>query len=135
MLRTSLKSSSHCSLEHTGMRWPRDDIAHRFRLGKRLGRGSFGSVHRVVRIADGRTYALKQVCLRKRGQGPRLAEDALNEVRLLASLHHPHIIRFHEAFVVGQSRYDLKLCIVMEYAGGGDLEKEIQKARAAAKPV
>ena len=110
--------------------YPRRELIKRFRFVKRLGQGSFGSVHKVIRIADGQSYALKQVGLHKGDQGDCLAEDALNEVRLLASLHHPHIVRFFEAFVTGSSRYDSRLCIVMEYAGGGDLEKEVQRARA-----
>lgn len=42
--------------------------------------------------------------------------NALNEVRILASLENPYIIGYREAFIKGDI-----LFIVLEYAGGGDL--------------
>lgn len=45
-------------------------------------------------------------------------ENALNEVRILASLSHPNIVGYKDAFFE-ESSYTL--CIVMEYADGGDL--------------
>ena len=41
-------------------------------------------------------------------------EDALNEIRLLASLRHKNVVGFLEAFLEAQ---DSELCIVMEYCG------------------
>jgi len=46
-----------------------------------------------------------------------------NEIRLLASLSHPNVVRQHEAIVAGN-----KLNIVMEFCNGGDLSGFI-KAR------
>jgi hypothetical protein len=43
------------------------------------------------------------------------------QVRLLASVAHPNVIRYHEAFLDGH-----RLCIVMELAPDGDLSKVIQ---------
>lgn len=43
---------------------------------------------------------------------------------MLASIKHPHIISFRESFLEG----DL-LCIVMEFAENGDLEKQIAQLR------
>ena len=45
-------------------------------------------------------------------------ENALNEVRILASIKDPYIVAYKEAFYDEDS---LCLCIVMEYAGGGDI--------------
>lgn len=50
--------------------------------------------------------------------------NALNEVRILASISHPGIIAYKEAFI-----YENTLCIVMEYANGGDLAKLIDKKK------
>ena len=44
-------------------------------------------------------------------------ENALNEVRILASITHPNIISYKEAFIDEPSEC---LCIVMEYADAGD---------------
>jgi NIMA (never in mitosis gene a)-related kinase len=45
-------------------------------------------------------------------------DSALNEIRLLASIHSPNVISYHTAFFDNSSA---TLCIVMEYADGGDL--------------
>lgn len=43
----------------------------------------------------------------------------MNEVRILASINSPNIIGYKEAFFDEKSN---TLCIVMEFADGGDLE-------------
>jgi len=53
----------------------------------------------------------------------REIEDALSEVRFLASIRHSCIIGFLEAFVNPTS---MELCIVQEFADGGDLAGKIQ---------
>lgn len=49
-------------------------------------------------------------------------ENALNEVRILASIRHPNIVGYKEAFLDENSN---ALCIVMEYANNGDLFQKI----------
>ena len=49
-------------------------------------------------------------------------ENSINEVRILASIHHPNIITYHQAFVDEPSQ---SLCIVMEFANNGDLYQNI----------
>jgi len=48
--------------------------------------------------------------------------NALNEVRILASIVHTNIIAYKEAFFDESSS---SLCIVMEFADGGDLYNKI----------
>jgi len=49
-------------------------------------------------------------------------ENALNEVRILASIDEPNVISYKEAFIdEGTS----SLCLVMEFADNGDLYKKI----------
>lgn len=93
-----------------------------FDIGKELGKGAFGSVAIVKRAADGRTYAMKRVKISQLGTKER--ENALNEVRILASLKHPNIIGYKEAFFDEDSK---TLNIVMEFADDGDLDSKIQK--------
>lgn len=52
----------------------------------------------------------------------REKQNALNEVRILASISHPNIIGYKEAFFEDSTSC---LCIIMEYADGGDLLKLI----------
>jgi len=45
-------------------------------------------------------------------------ENALNEIRILASIQHNNIIQYKEAFFEDKSN---TLCLVMEYASNGDM--------------
>ena len=49
-------------------------------------------------------------------------ENALNEVRILASVQHPHIISYKDSFV---DEVTSSLCLIMELADEGDLLKKI----------
>ncbi|KAL3134399.1 hypothetical protein ABBQ38_006461 [Trebouxia sp. C0009 RCD-2024] len=100
---------------------PNRELFKRFEVQKLLGKGSYGIVYRVKRLLDGRVYALKEIDVRK--MSARTGADAVNEIRLLASVKHQNIIRYHEAFLDGNL-----LCIVMEYAQYGDLGRLIKKA-------
>ncbi len=51
-------------------------------------------------------------------------KNAINEVRILASIEHPNIIGYKEAFFDDPTS---TLCIVMEFAAGGDLLKKVEK--------
>ncbi|PNH12872.1 Serine/threonine-protein kinase Nek1 [Tetrabaena socialis] len=98
---------------------PRD---RQFKVLKFVGKGSYGSVFLVQRLADGQTYALKEMDVRSMSQAER--EDSANEIRLLASVSHPNVISYNEAFLDGN-----RLCIIMEYAGDGDIAKLIKSER------
>lgn len=90
-------------------------------LGK-LGEGAFSNVYRVRRKSDAGLYALKKVKFSNLGTKER--ENALNEVRILASISHPNIIAYKESFLDEGTN---TLCIVMEYADSGDLLSSIEK--------
>lgn len=64
---------------------------------QKLGEGAFSQVFRVRRRADGVIYALKKVKILGLKDKERL--NALNEVRILASVSHPNIISYKEAFI------------------------------------
>ena len=55
-------------------------------------------------------------------------ENALNEVRILASINNPKIIAYKEAFFEDSSS---SLCLVMEFADDGDLYQKITKQQKA----
>ena len=92
-----------------------------FELGKILGKGSFASVILVTRKKDRKIYALKRTNISEMDVEER--EGALNEIRILASLSHPNIIGYKEAFFDENSK---TLNIVMEYADDGDIDKKIK---------
>jgi serine/threonine protein kinase len=93
-----------------------------FVLQKLLGKGSFGTVYQAIRETDGKTYAIKKVDTRKMGAKDRA--EAVNEIRVLASVAGAHIISFFEAFVEQDMLY-----IVTEFAGHGDLFGWLKEAR------
>jgi len=93
-----------------------------FEIGKELGKGAFGSVFIVKRKEDSNIYAMKRVKISQLNTKER--ENALNEVRILASLNHTNIVGYKEAFFEEETR---TLNIVMEFADDGDLESKIQK--------
>ena len=68
----------------------------------------------MKRKSNGKLYALKKVRLAALSEKEK--ENSLNEVRILASIKHPNIISYKDSFLDGST-----LCIIMEFADGGDL--------------
>jgi len=87
-----------------------------FSVVNKLGTGAFSEVFKVYRKSDKSTYALKKVKMMKLSAKEK--ENALNEIRLLASVNHPNIAGYKEAFWEESST---SLCIIMEYCDNGDL--------------
>ena len=67
-----------------------------FIISSKLGTGAFSEVFKCVRKSDKQTYALKKVKMQKLSAKEK--ENALNEVRILASVNHPNIAGYKEAF-------------------------------------
>ena len=87
-----------------------------FKILSKIGEGSYSTVLKVERIADGNIYALKRVKFYKLSDKEK--ENALNEIRILASVKDKNVISYKEAFF---DEKDSSLGIVMEYADRGDL--------------
>ena len=87
-----------------------------FEVLKRLGEGSFGSVYQVRRKSDGKIYAMKKV--KMLSLSTKEKENALNEVRILASIKSENIISYKDAFYDDGSSC---LCIIMDFAAKGDV--------------
>ena len=81
-----------------------------------LGDGAYSKVYKVQRKHDDQLYALKMVQLKNLSAKEK--ENAINEVRILASIKHPNIISYKEAFI---DKNTDSLCIVMELVDMGDL--------------
>ena len=62
------------------------------------GKGTYCSVNQVINKNDGRKYALKVVKLLDT-TSQREKENALAEVRYLASVQHPNVISYKAAFI------------------------------------
>ena len=62
-----------------------------------LGQGAYSVVYKVERQTDKKLYALKKVKLANLSE--KEIENALNEVRILASIKNNNIIGYKEAFL------------------------------------
>ena len=59
---------------------------------EKLGLGAYSSVYKVERLLDHEVYALKKVNLN--GMTNKEKQNALNEIRILASVRHPCVIGY-----------------------------------------
>ena len=98
-----------------------------FQLLSKLGEGAYSIVLKVKRIKDGNIYALKKVKLLKLSSKEKT--NALNEVRILASIKSNFVISYKEAFYDEDENV---LGIVMEYADKGDLYQKITENKKTA---
>ena len=98
-----------------------------FEIITKLGEGAYSVVYKVKRIVDNQIYALKKVKLLNLSEKEKL--NALNEVRILASVKSNFVISYKEAFF---DEKDSTLGIVMEYADKGDLYQRIVEHKKAA---
>jgi len=87
-------------------------------------------VLKVERKSDKKIYALKRVNISKMSK--REVQDAVNEIRILASVRHPHIVSFLQAFL---DKGDTELCIIMEYCGCGDLAQKVDRYKKRKQQV
>lgn len=78
---------------------------------KKLNSGTFGFVRLAVDLNTSRQVAIKFL-----QRGEKITKYVEREILNHRQLVHPHIVRFKEVFVCENF-----LCIVMEYAAGGDM--------------
>ncbi|CAD8099978.1 unnamed protein product [Paramecium primaurelia] len=95
-------------------------MLHQFQELEKLGAGSFSEVWKVMRRADHQIYAMKKIKMGTLNEKEK--QNALNEIRLLASLNQEFIIGYKEALYIEETQ---TLGIIMEYAEGGDIAKQI----------
>ncbi|EAR83847.1 plant dual-specificity MAP kinase kinase family domain protein (macronuclear) [Tetrahymena thermophila SB210] len=93
-----------------------------FEIIEKLGEGAYSQVYKVKRTIDQQIYALKKVNLTNLSLKEK--ENALNEVRIIASIRHPNVVSFKESFLSDDGEF---LYLVMEYADDGDVLEKIKK--------
>lgn len=89
-----------------------------YRLGRSLGKGTFGEVHLCVHRESGAERAVKAI----RKSRFEVAETAflVNEITILRSLDHPNIVKMYEYFEDRDVIY-----LVQDVCKGGELFDEI----------
>lgn len=65
------------------------------------GEGAYSTVYKVKRIKDSQIYAIKKVKLMSLSEKEK--ENAMSEIRILASLQSPNVIAYKECFIDNNS--------------------------------
>ena len=92
-----------------------------YKVVRIVGKGAFGAAVLVHAKNNPREqYVVKQVDVSKMKQKEK--DEAKKEIKLLASFHHPNIVRYRDSFVEGGL-----LHIVMDFAEGGDLNNLLKE--------
>src|SRR5258708_8239881 len=87
-----------------------------------LGAGGMGQVYKVRNVLSDRVEAMKVLLPNLEGDTD-LADRFLREIKVQATLDHPHIARLHTAQI-----FNNQLLMVMEYVEGVTIEKVMEHA-------
>ena len=90
---------------------------------KKMGKGTFGSVYKVMHKQTGVIRAMKVISKKKLKCGFTDA-DILQEIDVLKKLEHPHIIKIYEFY-----NYEKHYYIINEFCNEGDLSEKLTKLR------
>jgi tRNA A-37 threonylcarbamoyl transferase component Bud32/tetratricopeptide (TPR) repeat protein len=104
------------------LEWVRGELADRYRIERELGRGGAATVYLAEDLAQQRQVAVKVL-------HPELVEAVggqrfLREIRLAASLHHPHLVAIHSWGETKGLFY-----FVAPYLPDGSLRARLQRER------
>lgn len=93
-----------------------EDFDERFNVQEELGKGRFGTVHKVVERSSGTRYAAKRVkCIRHSDRAR--VED---EIAMMNDLQHPRLLQLAAAFHCGK-----QIIMLLEYVSGGELFERV----------
>eukprot|EP01025_Chloroclados_australasicus_P008012 TRINITY_DN12738_c0_g1_i1.p2 TRINITY_DN12738_c0_g1~~TRINITY_DN12738_c0_g1_i1.p2 ORF type:complete len:347 (+),score=57.02 TRINITY_DN12738_c0_g1_i1:189-1229(+) len=101
----------------------------RYKIVKQVGDGGFGVVMMAMDRQTKKDVAIKFMDRRHLFGNPRTIQDSVKRLQREICHHkllsgHPNIIDFYEVFLTNHY-----LCIVMEYANGGDLFSVVEHCR------
>jgi hypothetical protein len=93
---------------------PGSVLAEKYRIDRLLGEGGMGKVYCAVRLADGRSVAIKLV----RGGNPSTLARFAREAELVARIDHPNVVSILDFGITDQA----VLFLVMELVEGNSLD-------------
>ncbi|KAG6891390.1 hypothetical protein C0992_007613 [Termitomyces sp. T32_za158] len=92
------------------------NIAIRWRQGKFIGAGAFGSVYTAVNLDSGSVMAVKEIKFQELSGLPTLYAQIRDELGVMEMLHHPNVVEYY-----GIEVHRDKVYIFEEYCQGGSL--------------
>ncbi|KAI6178530.1 Mitogen-activated protein kinase kinase kinase 3 [Aphelenchoides besseyi] len=96
-----------------------------WRESRCLGRGSFGHVYVCLNADTNEQLVVKKIYLNGARRWNRVLSSLENEVTMLSTLSHPHIVQYH-----GCTKLPDCFCIFMEFMTGGTLKEQISEMGA-----
>ena len=94
-----------------------------YKVIKRLGKGTFGTVYKVKHKATGIIRAMKKIPKNNLKYG-FTEEDISLEINILKKLEHPHIIKLFEFFTFKKNYF-----LINEFCTEGDLSEKLSELR------
>ncbi|KAK6753136.1 hypothetical protein RB195_012624 [Necator americanus] len=95
-----------------------NDLQAKYIICEELGQGAYGTVHRAVEKATGKTWAAKMIQVRP---GVK-RDDVIHEILVMNELNHDKLLHLHEAFDLGN-----EMCLIEEFVSGGELFEKIME--------
>ena len=102
------------------------DITQFYEVIKKIGEGSFGKIYKVRNKQSGDIRAMKQIT---KSKIPNI-EKFQNEIKILAMVDHPNIVRLFE--VIEDDKY---FNLLQELCTGGELARKIQTTQLKEKEI
>ncbi|KAI6241253.1 Protein kinase domain-containing protein [Aphelenchoides fujianensis] len=93
-----------------------------WRESRCLGRGSFGHVFVCLNADTNEQLVVKKIYLNGGRRWNRVLSSLENEVTMLSTLSHPHIVQYH-----GCAKLPDCFCIFMEFMTGGTIKEQISE--------
>ena len=91
---------------------------------KKIGKGTFGTVYKVIHKTTGTIRAMKVIPKNNMRYG-FTDDDIIQEINILKTLEHPHIIRIFEFYTTNDSYY-----LINEFCTEGDLSDKLAKLKS-----
>ena len=100
---------------------PRNWSIKDFEIGRPLGRGKFGHVY-LARERESKYVVALKVMYKKELMASHIEHQLRREIEIQSHLRHPNVLRLFGFFWDAK-----KIYLILEYAPGGELFKELQK--------
>ena len=97
------------------------DIVGKYRIGSKIGEGSFAKVYDAYHLETNANYAIKVITFDKLGSDAKLQQNIISEVSIMSNYKHPSICHLFESF-----QSTSRIYLVLERCMGGDLQSFIR---------